>query len=51
MAEAPTQSAVVTGYCALANCEPLDENAMPPAYQRLSDHCPVVFNVQDTDQD
>jgi endonuclease/exonuclease/phosphatase family metal-dependent hydrolase len=51
MTEAPAQSTVVTGYCALANCEPIDPNAMPPAYQRLSDHCPVVFSLDNADRD
>ncbi len=51
MTEAPAQTAVVTGYCALANCDPLDSNAMPPAYERLSDHCPVVFNLDNADRD
>ncbi len=43
-------TARVTGYCALAGCAPIT-GAMPAAAQRLSDHCPVVVDLQDRDLD
>jgi hypothetical protein len=43
-------TARVTGYCALADCAPIT-GAMPAAAQRLSDHCPVVVDIQDRDLD
>ncbi len=38
----------VYGYCAEAACSILDEEAMPRDYQRISDHCPVVMDIQST---
>jgi endonuclease/exonuclease/phosphatase family metal-dependent hydrolase len=43
-------SARVTGCCALAGCADLT-GAMPAAAERLSDHCPVVVDIQDRDLD
>jgi endonuclease/exonuclease/phosphatase family metal-dependent hydrolase len=43
-------TARVTGYCALAGCAPI-AGAMPAAAERLSDHCPVVVEIQDRDLD
>jgi exonuclease III len=43
-------TARVTGYCALAGCADLP-GAMPAASERLSDHCPVVVDIQDRDRD
>jgi endonuclease/exonuclease/phosphatase family metal-dependent hydrolase len=43
-------TARVTGYCALAACADLS-GAMPAAAERLSDHCPVVVDIQDRDLD
>jgi predicted extracellular nuclease len=43
-------TARVTGYCALAACAPIT-GAMPAAAKRLSDHCPVVVDIQDRDLD
>ena len=43
-------TARVTGYCALAACADL-AGAMPAAAERLSDHCPVVVDIQDRDLD
>jgi endonuclease/exonuclease/phosphatase family metal-dependent hydrolase len=43
-------TAQVTGYCALASCADLT-GAMPAAAERLSDHCPVVVDIQDRDLD
>jgi hypothetical protein len=41
-------TARVTGYCAVASCANITE-AMPAAAERLSDHCPVVVDIQDRD--
>jgi endonuclease/exonuclease/phosphatase family metal-dependent hydrolase len=43
-------TARVTGYCALAACTDMT-GAMPAAAERLSDHCPVVVDIQDRDLD
>jgi hypothetical protein len=43
-------TARVTGYCALAACTDL-AGRLPAAAQRLSDHCPVVVDIQDRDLD
>jgi hypothetical protein len=43
-------AARVTGYCALAACTNLT-GALPAAAERLSDHCPVVVDIQDRDLD
>jgi predicted extracellular nuclease len=43
-------TARVTGYCALAACANIS-GAMPAASGRLSDHCPVVVEIQDRDLD
>jgi endonuclease/exonuclease/phosphatase family metal-dependent hydrolase len=43
-------TARVTGYCALAACANLT-GALPAAAERLSDHCPVVVDIQDRDLD
>jgi predicted extracellular nuclease len=43
-------TARVTGYCALAACADI-AGAMPAAAERLSDHCPVVVEIQDRDLD
>jgi exonuclease III len=40
----------VTGYCAVHQCNPI-AGQMPAAYERLSDHCPVVLDLQDVDLD
>lgn len=45
------QTAIVHGYCYTANCERLSTDDMPTAYQRLSDHCPVVIDFVDEDRD
>ena len=37
----------VTGYCAITNCDRIGRNRkMPLAYESLSDHCPVVFSLE-----
>lgn len=43
-------TARVTGYCAVAGCADLS-GALPAAAERLSDHCPVVVDIQDRDLD
>ncbi len=51
MEEAAVVQARVFGYCALANCERLNRWNMPPAYQQLSDHCPVTVEITNRDKD
>jgi hypothetical protein len=41
---------LLTGYCAVARCARI-VGAMPAAYERLSDHCPILFEVIDQDLD
>ena len=43
-------TARVTGYCSVAACADLT-GPLPAAAQRLSDHCPVVVDIQDRDLD
>lgn len=43
-------TARVTGVCAVEDCRPLGER-VPLALQRLSDHCPVVFEIANEDRD
>jgi endonuclease/exonuclease/phosphatase family metal-dependent hydrolase len=43
-------TARVTGYCGVAGCADLT-GPMPAAAARLSDHCPVVVDIQDRDLD
>jgi endonuclease/exonuclease/phosphatase family metal-dependent hydrolase len=43
-------TARVTGYCALAACADM-AGPLPAAAERLSDHCPVVVEIQDRDLD
>ena len=50
MAEMRTRSARVTGYCAIAQCQRI-KGDYPLAYERLSDHCPVVIDIANKDQD
>lgn len=38
------------GYCAVRACQPFG-GIEPPAYNVLSDHCPVLFEVRDEDLD
>lgn len=40
----------LTGYCAVERCARI-EGAMPAAYERLSDHCPILLEVNDEDLD
>jgi len=50
MAEAPRWKARVAGYCRADACSAV-HGAMPPAYERLSDHCPLVAEFVDRDLD
>lgn len=50
MAEMRTRSARVTGYCAIAQCQRI-KGDYPLAYERLSDHCPVVIDIANQDRD
>jgi endonuclease/exonuclease/phosphatase family metal-dependent hydrolase len=51
MRELPAQArAEAQSYCRTLNCRPFTGKG-PPAQQRLSDHCPIVFEVLDQDLD
>ncbi len=52
MREVPLEPlARVGGYCAVYSCGPLDPQAMPYDYRRVSDHCPVTIDLIDEDWD
>lgn len=50
MAEVRTRSARVNGYCAVAGCRRI-KGEYPLAYRRLSDHCPVIIEIDNRDLD
>jgi len=50
MKEVTATSARVTGYCGLADCQRI-HGEYPRAYRFLSDHCPVVLQIENRDQD
>jgi predicted extracellular nuclease len=50
MAEAERAELRLSGYCAERGGTPI-RGAMPAAYERLSDHCPIVFDLIDRDLD
>lgn len=50
MKEVDVNSVQVTGYCALAGCQRI-RGEYPLAYRHLSDHCPVVLEIDNRDQD
>ncbi len=50
MAAASTPSARVTGYCAVAGCRRITGD-YPLAYRRLSDHCPVIIEIENPERD
>ena len=50
MKEVTVTSARVTGYCALAGCQRI-KGDYPSAYRHLSDHCPVVVEIENRDED
>ncbi len=50
MKEVDVNSVQVTGYCALAGCQRI-RGDYPSAYRRLSDHCPLVAEIANHDDD
>jgi endonuclease/exonuclease/phosphatase family metal-dependent hydrolase len=50
MSEARGASARLEGYCRRTECERL-RGGEPLAYERLSDHCPIVVDLGDVDED
>ena len=50
MKEIAVESVQVTGYCALARCQRI-RGDYPLAYRRLSDHCPLVLEISNHDDD
>ena len=50
MKEITVTSSTVTGYCAIAGCRRIHVE-YPRAYRHLSDHCPVVVEIENRDQD
>lgn len=50
MEEMSARTARVTGYCAVAECRRI-KGDYPIAYQQLSDHCPVVIEIENQDKD
>jgi endonuclease/exonuclease/phosphatase family metal-dependent hydrolase len=50
MKEVTVTAVRVTGYCAVAGCERIP-GKYPLAYRHLSDHCPVVLEIENRDQD
>ncbi len=50
MQEITVKSVRVTGYCAVADCQRI-RGDYPLAYRRLSDHCPVVLEISNNNDD
>ena len=50
MKEVTVESVQVTGYCAIANCQRI-RGDYPLAYRRLSDHCPVILEIANRNDD
>jgi len=50
MKEIMVTSVTATGYCAVAGCQRI-RGEYPLAYRHLSDHCPMVVEIEDKDQD
>lgn len=44
-------SARVSGFCATLGCPDAIDGAMPAAFERLSDHCPVLVDLEADDRD
>ena len=40
----------MTGFCAVTNCADFGVTA-PAAFEKLSDHCPIVVDIVDEDLD
>lgn len=47
----PDATSAVSGVCGEAACRVLPSEEKPAAEERLSDHCPVVLDIPDRDQD
>ena len=41
----------ISGYCAELGCEKVPRDKLPVAYTQLSDHCPLIVDLEDTDRD
>lgn len=50
MAEAKGSAQLVSGVCAAAKCSVIKSEDLP-FFRRLSDHCPVVLDIEDRDLD
>jgi endonuclease/exonuclease/phosphatase family metal-dependent hydrolase len=50
MREAYGSMQVIEGVCARSGCKHLETDQLP-AFTRLSDHCPVLFDLRDVDDD
>jgi hypothetical protein len=50
MVEANNAAAIVSGYCAVLDGQPFGD-AEPAASQKLSDHCPILVDIEDRDRD
>jgi endonuclease/exonuclease/phosphatase family metal-dependent hydrolase len=50
MTEISVHRAYVSGYCKVKNCANI-RYPMPAAYYNISDHCPLVFEIADVDED
>src|SRR5690606_35973775 len=50
MKEITVTSTITTGYCAVAGCRRI-QGDYPLAYRRLSDHCPVIVEIDNRDRD
>lgn len=50
MAEISSHKAFVSGYCKVNQCANISY-PMPDAYYKISDHCPLVFEINDVDTD
>jgi endonuclease/exonuclease/phosphatase family metal-dependent hydrolase len=50
MKEVAVESVQVTGYCALAGCQRI-RGDYPLAYRRLSDHCPIILEITNRNDD
>jgi endonuclease/exonuclease/phosphatase family metal-dependent hydrolase len=50
MKEISAHRAYVSGYCRVNDCANI-QYPMPAAYYNISDHCPLVFEIDDVDKD
>lgn len=50
MKEISVTSTTATGYCAVSGCARI-RGDYPLAYRQLSDHCPVIIEIDNTDRD